>query len=155
MLESEFNSDIYAIESWLDLNKKRPKDSLILAKVSDRDPQIAIDNVLRAIEENKETVGIVSMSLVSSHFSHYYEISNIRESCRRYGVLLFIDLAHALGAVPLNITELDVDCAYLSSSKYLSSGPGCVGGIFINSRHRGIVPGLRGWFGTDRNMLTS
>ena len=155
MLESEFNSDIYSCESWLDIHGRKPSDSLLLAKVSDRDPKLAVSNVVKLIEEHGDSVSIVSMSLVSSHFSHYYELDRIREACRKHGVLLFIDLAHALGAVPINITDLDVDCAYLSSSKYMSSGPGCIGGIYINPRHRGVMPGLRGWFGTDRAILTS
>lgn len=66
-----------------------------------------------------------------------------------------VDLAHALGCVPINLRELDVDAAYMSSSKYMNSGPGCVGGIYINPRHRGVKPGLRGWFGTDRDRLTN
>lgn len=94
------------------------------------------------------------MSLVSSHFSHYYDISKIREACEKYKIYLFLDLAHALGCVPINITELNVDAAYLSSSKYMNSGPGCVGGIYINPKHRGTKPGLRGWFGTERSVLT-
>lgn len=94
------------------------------------------------------------MSLVSSHFSHYYDISEIRLACKNYGIYLFIDLAHALGCVPINITELEVDAAYLSSSKYMNSGPGCVGAIYINPKHRGVKPGMRGWFGTDRSVLT-
>ena len=127
---------------------------MILAKVSDRDPSVAVKNVVSIIEENKESVSIVAMSLVSSHFSHYYELTKIKEVCKKYNVLLFIDLAHALGAVPIDLAKLDVDAAYLSSSKYMNSGPGCVGGIYLNPRHRGILPGIRGWFGTERSVLT-
>jgi len=95
------------------------------------------------------------MSLVSSHFSHYYDLSQIIKACNKYNVLLFLDLAHALGCVPINITELMVDAAYLSSSKYMNSGPGCVGGIYINKKHRGVQAGLRGWFGVERSVLTT
>lgn len=151
MLASEFTSDILAAESWTDNYKTSPP---ILAEVSDRDPSIAVDNIIKIIEEHQDSVSIVAMSLVSSHFSHYYDVTRIREPCKKYGILLFIDLAHSLGCVPINITELDVDAVYLSSSKYLNSGPGCVGGIYINPRHRNVKPGLRGWFGTDRSVLT-
>jgi kynureninase len=66
-----------------------------------------------------------------------------------------IDLAHALGCVPINLTELKVDAAYLSTSKYLSSGAGNIGAIYIDPKYRGIQSGLRGWFGTDRAILTN
>jgi len=76
MLESEFNSDIIAAESWLDINQAR--DGLLLAKISDKDPQVAVNNVLKLIEEHQESVSLVAMSLVSSHFSHYYDLIQIR-----------------------------------------------------------------------------
>jgi kynureninase len=46
MLESEFNSDILASESWIDVHGKTSKDSLLLAKISDRDPNVAVSNVV-------------------------------------------------------------------------------------------------------------
>jgi kynureninase len=153
MLSSEFTSDILVSQSWIEIHKIDP-NALLLADVSDKIPSVATSNVVKLIEENKESVSIVAMSLVSSHFSHYYELDHIRQACKKYGILLFIDLAHSLGCVPINITELDVDAAYMSSSKYMNSGPGCVGAIYINPRHSGVKPGLRGWFGTDRAVLT-
>ena len=125
-----------------------------MAEVSDRNPNVATSNIVKLIEEHKDSVSIVAISLTSSHFSHYYILDEIRTSCKKYGILLFIDLAHSLGCVPIKITELDVDAAYMSSSKYMNSGPGCVGAIYINPRHRGVKPGMRGWFGTDRSVLT-
>ncbi len=78
---------------------------------------VAINNAVKALQEYKDGVCIVVMSLLSSHFSHYYDITKIREASDKHGVYLFLDLAHALGCVPINITELKVDAAYLSSSK--------------------------------------
>ena len=153
MLSSEFTSDILVSQSWIEQHQLDP-NSLLLAEVSDRDPSVATSNIVKLIEENQQSVAIVAISLVSSHFSHYYELDDIRSACKKNGILLFIDLAHSLGCVPINITELDVDAAYMSSSKYMNSGPGCVGAIYINPRHRGIKPGMRGWFGTDRSVLT-
>ena len=74
MLESEFNSDILAAESWIDLYNVE-KNALIFAKVSDRDPQIAIDNIKKIIHENQSSISIIALSLASSHFSHYYDVT--------------------------------------------------------------------------------
>jgi kynureninase len=76
MLESEFNSDIIAAESWLEINQA--KEGLLLAKISDKDPQVALNNIIKLIEEHQDSVSVVAMSLVSSHFSHYYDINQIR-----------------------------------------------------------------------------
>lgn len=75
-----------------------------MAEVSDRNPSVATSNIVKLIEEHKDSVSIVAISLVSSHFSHYYVLDEIRTACKKYGILLFIDLAHALGCVPINIT---------------------------------------------------
>lgn len=64
-------------------------------------------------------------------------------------------MAHAVGSVPIDLTSLDADCAILPTSKYLCAGPGNIGAFWINPRYRGVNPGLRGWFGTDRNVLTN
>jgi kynureninase len=45
MLESEFNSDILASESWIEVHGRKSQDSLLLAKISDRDPDVAVNNV--------------------------------------------------------------------------------------------------------------
>ena len=74
MLSSEFTSDILVSESWLDIYKINP-ESLLLAEVSDRNPNLATENICKLIEDNKSSVSIVAMSLVSSHFSHYYDLN--------------------------------------------------------------------------------
>jgi kynureninase len=155
MLKSEFTSDILAAESWLDLYGLNHEQSLLLVDVSDKDPEVAVNNILSLIEQHKDSISVVALSLMSSHFSHYYDVAKIRQAAKKYGILTFVDLAHSLGCVPINLTELDIDAAYLSSSKYMNSGPGCVGGIYINPRFKGVKPGLRGWFGTDRAKLTN
>ena len=95
------------------------------------------------------------MSLMSNHFSHYYDMEKIGKECRKHGILLFVDLAHSLGCVPVNITQLNCDVAYASTAKYLCSGGGNVGVFYINPKYKGITPGIKGWFGTDRDILTA
>jgi kynureninase len=46
-----------------------------------------------------------------------------------------------------------VDGAVLSTSKFLSGGAGSIGGMYLNPRHKDARSGIRGWFGTDRNLL--
>lgn len=63
-----------------------------------------------------------------------------------------MDLAHAIGAIPIKLHEWNIDAAVWCSYKYLNSGPGCLGGIFVHSVHsESIQPGLKGWFGSDRD----
>jgi kynureninase len=67
------------------------------------------------------------------------------------GALLCLDLAHAIGNIPLALHDWNVDCAAWCSYKYLNGGPGAIAGAFIHERHAGdgALPRLQGWWGHE------
>lgn len=58
-------------------------------------------------------------------------------------------MAHAIGNVPLKLNEWNVDFAIWCSYKYLSGGPGAIGGIFLHRHHHKNqnLFFLEGWWG--------
>jgi kynureninase len=62
------------------------------------------------------------------------------------------DLAHAVGNAPLSLHAWDVDFAVWCSYKYLNSGPGGIGGLFVHDKHAETVQTeYAGWWGHERS----
>ena len=73
-----------------------------------------------------------------------------------FGILVGWDLAHAVGNVPLQLHNWDVEFAVCwCSYKYLNSGPGGIAGIFVHEKHtkdnsiEQFKPRLAGWWGNN------
>lgn len=64
-----------------------------------------------------------------------------------------MDLAHAIGNVPLELHGWGVDFAAWCSYKYLNAGPGAIAGIFVHSQHaeNKKLTVLRGWWGHEKS----
>ena len=148
MLAPEFNSDVFAVEGWLELYQR--KDALIRVPVEDT--ALANDLIVKEVERSKDVAGVLCMSAVSYVTGQFYDIKRIAECCRKNNVHLVLQLAHAMGAVELQLHDWGVDCAVWCSYKYMNCLMGAIGGIFIHERHFDKMPGLRGWFGTDKQV---
>jgi kynureninase len=79
----------------------------------------------------------------------YFDVPRLAAAAHRAGALIGLDLAHAIGNVPLALHEDGVDFAAWCSYKYLNAGPGAIGGAFVHERHlqREDLPRLKGWWG--------
>lgn len=77
-------------------------------------------------------------------------VPDIVKACHKYGIYCGVDLAHAAGSLPVDLHNWEVDCAVWCNYKYLNSGPGALGGLFMHSNHKDLLPGLRGWHGNSR-----
>jgi kynureninase len=55
MLSSEFNSDIFAIQSWMQLRDLDIKDNLLLVENS-LDPNLTNDRIISMIETHNEEI---------------------------------------------------------------------------------------------------
>jgi kynureninase len=80
-----------------------------------------------------------------------FDIKTITAAAQKHGITVGIDLAHAVGNVPLALHDWNVDFAVWCSYKYLNAGPGAIAGVFVHERHATNtgLPRLAGWFGND------
>jgi kynureninase len=147
-----FPSDQYLLESQLKFRGYDPAETLI--EVSPRKGEFVLrtEDILSAIDENKEELALVFMGGVNYYSGQVMDMKSITKAGHQAGALVGFDLAHAIGNIRLELHNWNVDFAAWCSYKYLNSGPGSVGGAFIHTRHhRTELQRFAGWWGHDKN----
>ncbi len=151
ILGNEFPSDRYAVESHVRWHGYSPEHDII--ELVPREGQDLLDNadVLSVIESIGSRLALMHLSAVHYYTGQFYDIQAWTAAARAQGAIVGWDLAHAIGNVALNLHEWDVDYAAWCSYKYLNSGPGGVGGVYVHERHCSDDSRLRlaGWWGND------
>ena len=144
--ELNFPSDIYAVESHLRLRGLDP--AITMRKVKSEDGYTL---TLDAIEEMlTEDVAILMLPSVLYRSGQLLDLGRIVEMAHEKGIIVGFDLAHSVGAVPHQLHKDNVDFAIWCHYKYMNNGPGGTGGLYIHERHHHRLPGLAGWFGSDK-----
>jgi len=145
--ELDFPTDHYAIRAQLRNRGLDPDEYLV--KVPSRDGHtIATADVIDAMDAHD--VGIVFMPSVLYRSGQLFEVAAITEAAHDREILAGFDLAHSVGVVPHDLHDVGVDFAVWCSYKFLNSGPGAIAGLYLHERHHGLLPGLPGWWGHEK-----
>ncbi|MFN3382673.1 MAG: kynureninase, partial [Runella zeae] len=105
-----------------------------------------------AIKSHAHELALVCMSGLHYYTGQLFDMREIVAEAKRHGILVGFDLAHAIGNVPLQLHQWDVDFAVWCSYKYLNSGPGGVSGVFVHQKyHSDTFPRLAGWWGYEES----
>ena len=153
MEEPAFPSDTYAIKTQIVHHGFDPKDALVLARPREGEFTIRQEDIQAVLETEGDQIALVLMAGVNFFTGQLFDIEKITDAGQKRGCLVGIDLAHAIGNVPLSLHDWEVDFAVWCSYKYLNGGPGAVAGAFVHERHatNRKLPRLAGWFGNDPN----
>ncbi|SFK59665.1 Kynureninase [Halobacillus dabanensis] len=145
--ELNFPSDIYAMKSQLEWHGLNPDDHLIRVKSEDGS-SLSEDNIIKEMDED---VAVLLLPSVLYRSGQVLDMKKITEAAHEHGIIVGFDLAHSIGALPHELNEWGVDFAVWCTYKYLNSGPGGVGGLYVNEKHLGKAPGLAGWFSSNKD----
>jgi kynureninase len=147
-----FPSDQYALESQVKFHGYTPEDAIIEVSAREGEYCIREEDILKAIEENKDSLALVVIGGVNYYTGQVFDMAAITKAAHAVGAFAGFDLAHAAGNIKLNLHDWDVDFACWCTYKYLNSGPGSVGGVFIHKNHLNNpeISRFAGWWGHDK-----
>ncbi|NGQ96176.1 kynureninase [Brevibacillus sp. SYP-B805] len=144
--ELNFPSDIYALQSQIRLRGLDPADHLI--RVKSRDGRfLQEEDIIAAMTDE---VALVVLPTVLYRSGQLLDIERLTAEAHERGIPIGFDGCHSVGAIPHQFHAWDVDFAYWCNYKYVNNGPGGVGGLYVNRKHFGRLPGLAGWFGSQK-----
>lgn len=133
-----FPTDLYMIQGMIDLLQQGYEMRLI-------DDDLPLE---RALDED---VAVVLLSHVNYRSGQMHDMAAVTRQAHERGALVIWDLAHAAGAVPVDLNGADADYAVGCTYKYLNGGPGSPAFIWVAPRH---IPDfwqpLSGWWGHQR-----
>jgi len=146
-----FPSDQYAMETQVRMYGYDPEDAIIELSPKEGKYILEEDDIIEAIREAGDSLAVVMLGGVNYYTGQFFDLKRITDAAHRAGAYAGFDLAHAAGNVPLELHDWSVDFACWCSYKYLNSGPGGVGGIFVHSHHGNNPKTFRlaGWGGNE------
>ncbi|MEU8081442.1 kynureninase [Catellatospora citrea] len=149
--DAAFPSDSYAVRSQARFHGLDPDTTVVRLRPRAGEDTLRTEDVLAFLRAEGDTVALVMLGGVNFLTGELMDIPAITAAGRAAGAVVGWDLAHAAGNVPLRLHEWDVDFAAWCSYKYLNSGPGALGGVFVHERHLGDpdLPRFEGWWSTE------
>ena len=146
-----FPSDIYCVQSHLAARGIDPESHVITIGPRAGHDCINTDDIIDAINDAGDTLATIMMGGVNFLTGQVLDMPAIVEAGHHVGATVGFDLAHAVGNIPMQLHDWDVDFGAWCSYKYLNSGPGAIAGAFVHERHatNPDVPRLAGWWGND------
>lgn len=139
----DFPSDIYALQAHILLHGGDPEADLV--KAPSRDGRIIEeDDIIAAMTDE---VALVLLPSVLYRSGQLLDMERLTAVAHERGIPIGFDCAHSAGIIPHEFSRWGVDFGLWCNYKYLNSGPGSVGSLYVNRGHFAKRPALPGWWG--------
>ena len=93
---------------------------------------VDIEELDRMMQENKETLGLVSIMAVNNEIGSVQLLEDIGELCEEYHTFFHVDGVQAFGKMKIDVKSYHIDMFSLSGHKF--NGPKGVGALYINKK---------------------
>jgi kynureninase len=146
-----FPSDQYAFETHVKHHGLDPASAIIEVSPRKGEHILRTEDILSAIRQHGESTALVLFGGINYYTGQLFDMAAITQAAQSAGAVVGFDLAHAAGNVDLQLHDWGIDFACWCSYKYLNSGPGAIGGVFIHEKnHDKDLPRFAGWWGYDK-----
>ncbi len=150
IIESDaFPSDKYAVESQAKFHGFDPQEAIIELTPREGETLLRAEDIKATIEEHGSELSLVMIGNTNYYTGQFFDMKSITEWGHAQGAKVGFDCAHGAGNVILDLHNTGCDFAVWCSYKYLNSGPGSLGGVFVHERHAEDqnLPKFTGWWG--------
>ena len=153
LIESDaFPSDRYAVETQLRFHGFDPLESLIEWSPRKGETLLNIEDLESILQSHGDEIALLLIGGVNYYTGQYLDLKKISELGHEKGCKVGIDLAHGVGNIQPNLHESGVDFAAWCTYKYMNSGPGSLGGVFVHERyaHDQTLKRFAGWWSQNK-----
>ena len=153
IIESDaFPSDRYAVETQLQFHGYDPSESLIEWSPRDGETLLNIEDLESILKTQGNEIALLLIGGVNYYTGQYLNLKRIAELGHQKGCKVGIDLAHGVGNIQPKLHDTGVDFAAWCTYKYMNSGPGSLGGIFVHERyaHDTSLKRFAGWWSQNK-----
>ena len=153
LIESDaFPSDRYAVQTQLEFHGYDPKECLIEWSPRAGETLLHIEDLESLLEKQGAEIALLLIGGVNYYTGQYLDLKKIAELGHAKGCKVGIDLAHGAGNIQPDLHASGVDFAAWCTYKYLNSGPGSLGGVFVHQRyaHDKNLKRFAGWWSQNK-----
>ncbi|MCY4152189.1 MAG: kynureninase [Aestuariivita sp.] len=119
-----------------------------LVRLLDRDYELRLVPTEEISENISSEVAVLMLTEVDYRTGRRHNMQALTRLAHDVGALTVWDLAHSVGAIPVDVEAANVDFAVGCTYKYLNAGPGAPAFIYVAAPHCDrIEPTLAGWLG--------
>lgn len=148
-----FPSDRYAVASQIQFHGGNTETDLLIWKPRPGEELLRIEDLEALLITHKDEVALLLIGGVNYYTGQFFDLEKIADIGHRHNAMVGIDLAHGVGNIQPNLHTSNVDFAVWCTYKYLNSGPGSLGGLFVHENHAANkkLNRFAGWWGHNKD----
>jgi len=148
---SAFPSDRFAVMSQIRMRGYDPKDALLEWSPRPGEDELLLPDLQAMLDQHGDQIALLLLPGVQYYNGQLLDMRRLCQMAKDIGCAIGLDLAHAIGNIPLQLHAWAPDFAVWCSYKYLNGGPGAIAGAFVHEKHHGGegTEQLLGWWSHD------